>query len=160
MHLNRDVQRMQQVCEYVMAHYVHPIALNDITSEVGMNRSAFCIWFKRYKGMAFSKFLTQQYRLHTACELLKHSHKSVSEIGYLVSFNDIPHFNGCSKKKLTFPLGSIEIITQKSCKLIHINDNGDVYLCAGKETCNPPPHLVALICRILEVFPHIFCKSV
>lgn len=91
MHLNRDVQRMQQVCEYVMAHYVHPIALNDIASEVGMNRSAFCIWFKRYKGMAFSKFLTK-YRLHTACELLKHSHKSVSEIGYLVGFNDIPHF--------------------------------------------------------------------
>ena len=89
--LNCNVQRMQQVCEYVIAHYVHPIALNDIATEVGMNRSAFYIWFKRYKGMAFSKFLTQ-YRLRTACELLKHSHKSVSEMGYLVGFNDILHF--------------------------------------------------------------------
>lgn len=91
MRMDRDIRRMLQVSEYVMAHYVHKITLNDIAKEVGMNRSAFCIWFKRYKGITFSRFLTQ-YRLHTACELLKHSRKSVSEIGYMTGFNDIPHF--------------------------------------------------------------------
>ncbi len=89
--IDRDIRRMQQVSEYVMAYYARKITLNDVATEVGMNRSAFCIWFKRYKGMSFSQFLTQ-YRLHTACELLKHSQKSVSEIGYIVGFNDIPHF--------------------------------------------------------------------
>ncbi len=91
MRMERDVRRMQQISEYVMAHYACRIKLNDIATEVGMNRSAFCIWFKRYKRISFSKYLTQ-YRLHTACELLKHSQKSVSEIGYIVGFNDIPHF--------------------------------------------------------------------
>lgn len=91
MRMDRDVRRMQQVSEYVMAHYAHQITLNDIAAEAGMNRSAFCIWFKRYKGISFSRFLTQ-YRLHTACELLKYSQKSVSEVGYIVGFNDIPHF--------------------------------------------------------------------
>lgn len=91
MRMDRDVRRMQRVSEYVMAHYSRRITLNDIATETGMNRSAFCIWFKRYKGMSFSSFLTQ-YRLHTACELLRHSQKSVSEIGYIVGFNDIPHF--------------------------------------------------------------------
>lgn len=89
--IERDVRRMQQICAYVMAHYVHPITLDDIAAEVGMNRSAFCSYFKRCKGMTFSQFVTQ-YRLNTACELLKHSHKSVSEICYLVGFNDLPHF--------------------------------------------------------------------
>ena len=89
--IEREVRRMQQVSAYVMTHYVHPISLDDMASEVGMNRSAFCSWFKRCKGMTFSQFVTQ-YRLNTACELLKHSQKSVSEIGYLVGFSDVPHF--------------------------------------------------------------------
>ena len=89
--IEREVRRMQQVSAYVMTHYVHPISLDDMASEVGMNRSALCSWFKRCKGMTFSQFVTQ-YRLNTACELLKHSQKSVSEIGYLVGFSDVPHF--------------------------------------------------------------------
>lgn len=91
MRIERDVRRMQQISTYVMAHYVHPISLDDIATEMGMNRSAFCSYFKRYKGVTFSQFVTQ-YRLNTACELLKHSQKQVSEICYLVGFNDLPHF--------------------------------------------------------------------
>ena len=91
MRIEKDVRRMQQICAYVMKHYVHSIALDDIAAEVGMNRSAFCSYFKRCKGMTFSQFVTQ-YRLNTACDLLKHSQKRVSEICYTVGFNDLPHF--------------------------------------------------------------------
>lgn len=91
MRIEREVRRMQQVSAYVMAHYVHTISLDSIAAEIGMNRSAFCSWFKRCKGMTFSQFVTQ-YRLNTACELLEHSQKSVSEIGYLIGFSDVPHF--------------------------------------------------------------------
>ena len=97
MRIERDVRRMQQISAYVMAHYIHPISLEDIAAEVGMNRSAFCSYFKRCKGMTFSQFVTQ-YRLNTACELLKHSQKQVSEICYMVGFNDVPHFNRLFKK--------------------------------------------------------------
>lgn len=91
MRIERDVRRMQQICAYVMAHYVHAISLDDMAMEVGMNRSAFCSYFKRCKGMTFSQFVTR-YRLNTACELLKNSRKQVSEICYMVGFNDLPHF--------------------------------------------------------------------
>lgn len=91
MRIERDVRRMQQICAYVMKHYVHSITLDDIAKETGMNRSAFCSYFKRCKGMTFSQFVTR-YRLNTACELLKHSQKNVSEICYTVGFNDLPHF--------------------------------------------------------------------
>ena len=47
MRIERDVRRMQQICAYVMAHYIHPISLDDIATEIGMNRSAFCSYFKR-----------------------------------------------------------------------------------------------------------------
>ncbi|WP_307997096.1 AraC family transcriptional regulator, partial [uncultured Bacteroides sp.] len=91
MSIERDVRRMQQICTYVMAHYIHTISLDDIAAEIGMNRSAFCSYFKRCKGMTFSRYVTQ-YRLNTACELLKHSQKQVSEICFTVGFNDLPHF--------------------------------------------------------------------
>ena len=97
MQIERDVRRMQQICAYVMAHYVHTISLDEVAAEVGMNRSAFCSYFKRCKGMTFSQFVTQ-YRLNTACELLKHSQKQISEICFAVGFNDVPHFNRVFKE--------------------------------------------------------------
>ena len=97
--MERDVRRMQQIHAYVMAHYIHPISLDDMAAETGMNRSAFCSYFKRCKGMTFSQFVTQ-YRLNTACELLKHSQKSVSEVCYLAGFNDLPHFIRVFRKNI------------------------------------------------------------
>lgn len=102
--IERDVRRMQQISAYVMAHYVHPISLDDIAAEVGMNRPAFCSYFKRRKGMTFSRFVAQ-YRLNTACGLLAHSQKSVSEICYLVGFNDVPHFVRVFAKEKGMPPG-------------------------------------------------------
>ena len=89
--IERDIRRMQQVASFVMAHYVHDIKLDDIAAHIGMNRSSFCTFFKRNKGMTFLKFLTA-YRLETACGLLKSSQKQISEICYAVGFNDLPHF--------------------------------------------------------------------
>lgn len=100
--IERDVRRMQQISTYVMRHYIHAIALEDIAAEVGMNRSAFCSYFKRTKGMTFSQFVTQ-YRLNTACELLKHSGKQVSEICFMVGFNDLPHFVRVFTKAMGMP---------------------------------------------------------
>ena len=82
---------MQHITEYVMAHYIHNITLDDIAQEMGMNRSAFCSYFKKQKGMTFTQFVTK-YRLDTACGILKNSNKQVSEICYTVGFNDVPHF--------------------------------------------------------------------
>ena len=89
--IERDVRRLQQVSEYVMAHYIHPITLDEIAAEVGMNRSSFCIWFKRKRGMTFTQFVIQ-YRLNTAATMLRESNRQVSEICYAVGFNDLPHF--------------------------------------------------------------------
>lgn len=100
--MEQDIQRMQQISSYVMKHYAHPISLESIAAEIGMNRSAFCSYFKRCKGMTFSQFLTQ-YRLNTACELLKHSQKGVSEICYAVGFNNLPHFTRTFTKTMGIP---------------------------------------------------------
>lgn len=89
--IERDIRRIQQVAAYVMAHYSHHITLDEIATHIGMNRSAFCTFFKRNKGKTFSQFL-MEYRLETAKELLRTTQKQVSEICYSVGFGDLPHF--------------------------------------------------------------------
>lgn len=100
--IERDICRMQKVATYVMAHYVHNITLDEIASHIGMNRSAFCTFFKRNKGMTFSQF-AMNYRLETAKELLKTSQKQISEICYAVGFSDLPHFTRVFKAKYGLP---------------------------------------------------------
>lgn len=95
--IEHDLRRIQDVVTYVMAHYPHTITLGEIASHIGMNRSAFCTFFKRNKGMTFSRFVTL-YRLETACGLLKDTAKQISEICYAVGFNDLPHFNRVFRK--------------------------------------------------------------
>lgn len=100
--IENNVRRIQKVAAYVMAHYAHTITLDEIASHIGMNRSAFCSFFKRNKKMTFSQFLTN-YRLSTACELLRDTEKQISEICYAVGFNDLPHFTRVFRKKYGIP---------------------------------------------------------
>ena len=91
MRIERNVQRMQTVCTFVMRNFRSTITLEEAAAVAGMNRSAFCSWFRKYKKMTFMQYLAQ-YRLETACELLLNSDKQVSEICFAVGFNDLPHF--------------------------------------------------------------------
>lgn len=91
MRIERNVQRMQTVCTFVMRNFGRTITLEEAAAVAGMNRSTFCSWFRKYKGMTFMQYVTQ-YRLETACELLLNSDKQVSEICFAVGFNDLPHF--------------------------------------------------------------------
>ena len=76
-----------------------------------MNRSTFCTFFKRNKGMTFSRFVTL-YRLETACGLLKTSQKQISEICYAVGFNDLPHFNRVFKREYGASPSQFRILNQ------------------------------------------------
>ncbi len=96
--IERDVRRLQQISVYVMTHYARNITLNEIAAEVGMNRSAFCSYFKRLRGITFTRFVTE-YRLKTAAELLLTSQMQVQEICYMVGFNDLPHFTRTFRKE-------------------------------------------------------------
>lgn len=96
---DKNVRRMMDIATYVMKHYVHTISLDDIASYVGMNRSSFCIYFRKQKGITFTQFVTN-YRLDTAKELLRSTKSQVSDIAYSVGFGDLSHFNHVFSKAL------------------------------------------------------------
>lgn len=83
--------RMLQITSYVNCNYKHNITLDDIASHVGMNRTAFCLFFKKNLGMTFGRFLLER-RLAVACEMLAGSDMPINEIAVAVGIPEPSYF--------------------------------------------------------------------
>lgn len=90
-------ERLNRIRTYVICNASRDISLDDVVRHVGMNRSAFCVFFKRTMGKTFITYLNE-YRIDLACQLLKQRNLSVSEICYHVGFTNIPYFNRTFKR--------------------------------------------------------------
>ena len=89
--------RIAAIETYVHCNFMRDIPLDTIAAHVGMNRSSFCIFFKRQTGQTFTNYLTR-YRIDQARYLLTHTDRSVSQICYECGFNDVPYFCRTFKK--------------------------------------------------------------
>ena len=65
-----------------------------IAEHVGMNRSSFCTFFKKATGQTYITYLNKL-RVDRACYLLRQGKFNVTEVCYMVGFNDVPYFNRC-----------------------------------------------------------------
>jgi len=106
--ISREQERLNMVHTYVICNAARDISLDDVVRYIGMNRSAFCVFFKRTTGKTFITYLNE-YRVELACRLLQQKNMSVSEICYHVGFTNIPYFNrtfkkirGCSPTKFNY----------------------------------------------------------
>ena len=84
-------QRMEKIRIYVSCNFARKILLEDIAAHVGMNRSAFCSFFKQQTGKTFITWLNE-YRIEKACEMLSTGDIRVGEVAVAVGFESIPHF--------------------------------------------------------------------
>lgn len=82
---------------YIVCNARRTITIDDMAAYVGMNRSSFCIFFKRVMGKSFVNYLNE-YRIRLACEHLHKQETNISEICYQSGFNDIPYFNRLFKR--------------------------------------------------------------
>ncbi|HXK76079.1 MAG TPA: AraC family transcriptional regulator [Bacteroidaceae bacterium] len=90
-------RRLEQIKIYIACNADREIMLDTIAKHVGMNRAAFCVFFKKATGKTFVNFLNE-YRVKQACQMLERHEKSVSEICYLVGFNNVSYFNRVFKR--------------------------------------------------------------
>ena len=97
---DRKSKNLQRVYMYVMDNFQLPIKLEDIATHIDMEKSAFCIFFKKATGRSFFPFL-MEYRINVACDMLLKTKKSIGEICFAVGFRDIPYFNRVFKKQKT-----------------------------------------------------------
>lgn len=95
--INKEHERLNMIHTYVICNATRDISLDHIVRHVGMNRSAFCVFFKRTTGKTFISYLNE-HRVELACQLLIQKKMSVSEICYQVGFTNIPYFTRTFKK--------------------------------------------------------------
>lgn len=85
-------QRLAEVRIYVSCNLGRPIALDEVARHVGMNRSAFCTFFRKHAGQTFVEYLTAR-RIEAAERMLRAGGRSVAEVCYACGFNSPAHFS-------------------------------------------------------------------
>jgi AraC-like DNA-binding protein len=69
-----------------------PLSAADIAAELGMSESRFSRFFHRATGNTFTDFVNRV-RINRACQLLMESDRLITDICYVVGFNNIANFN-------------------------------------------------------------------
>lgn len=88
-------KRLEKIRVYIRCNYARNITIKEIASYIGMNRTAFCAFYKKERGKTFITELNE-YRLETATQLLaNHPEMNVSEVAADVGFGSVPHFVRC-----------------------------------------------------------------
>ena len=95
--LSKEERRLSRIRTWVICNADKEVSLDAIASHVGMNKSAFCTFFKRATGKTFIAYLNE-YRISLVCDLLKKGGMPVSEACYRAGFSDIPYFNRVFKR--------------------------------------------------------------
>jgi AraC-like DNA-binding protein len=96
--IHRNKQKLQAIYKYIVENYQHKITLSEIAEYAKMNRTAFCLFFKKATNEPFAAYLIS-FRLQTACTQLVRTNLSIKEICFAVGFNDVPYFNRIFKKQ-------------------------------------------------------------
>ncbi|RNL75246.1 AraC family transcriptional regulator [Sinomicrobium pectinilyticum] len=96
---NSGDKKLNKVLQYIMLHFQEELSLTEISSYAGMNKTAFCRYFKMKTGKSFVEFLNDL-RVSFACKTLleKNISRSISDICYASGFNSLSYFHRIFKR--------------------------------------------------------------
>jgi YesN/AraC family two-component response regulator len=94
---DRRIKRMQKIQLYIMNNYQNTITLEEMAKLVDLDKSSFCIFFKKMMGKTFFSYLTE-YRIESSCQMITKSGMTIAEICYASGFKDVPYYNRTFKK--------------------------------------------------------------
>ena len=92
-----EAQRINQVYEYVMKNFSHPIKLDEVANIANMSPNAFCRYFKSQTQKNFSHFVNE-IRIGHARKLLQKKDLTISRICYESGFQSMTNFNKFFKR--------------------------------------------------------------
>jgi YesN/AraC family two-component response regulator len=83
--------KINKIFGYVMDHFTESVELNTAAELVGMNKAAFCRYFKKRTKKTFSEFLNEV-RIGHACKLISQDNLGITESAYLSGYNSPSYF--------------------------------------------------------------------
>jgi AraC-type DNA-binding domain-containing proteins len=94
---DKKTKRMQKILLYIMNNYQKTITLEEMATLVDLDKSSFCIFFKKMTGKTFFSYLTE-YRIESSCQMITKTNLTIAEICFASGFNDVPYYNRVFKK--------------------------------------------------------------
>ncbi len=86
------VSKLERAMNHITEHHDSSIKLESVADLIGMSNSSFSHYFTKQTGSSFSQFLNSV-RITHACELLSSTDKQITDICYMVGFNNVANFN-------------------------------------------------------------------
>lgn len=91
--LSGEAQRLvRQAMAYLQEHYAEPISRQDLANHVGLSDDYLTSCFHKELGLTPVAYLNR-YRIQQARQLLKYTHKSITEIAFEVGFANSSYFS-------------------------------------------------------------------
>lgn len=90
-------EKVEKVDRYIATHVLTKVTLEDVADYVGMNRTYFCMFFKKHYGKGFADHLNDL-RIEKACSLLLQSDRTMFEIALECGFKTVQYFNRAFKR--------------------------------------------------------------
>lgn len=89
--------KKDRIERYVSCHLFQKISLDEISSYAGMNKTYFCLFFKKHYGMSFTEYLNQK-RLETASVMLLKPDASIADVAVACGYPTVTYFNRIFRK--------------------------------------------------------------
>ena len=98
-------ERKKKIDRYISTHLLDKISLESVADYIGMNRTYFCLFFKKHYGKGFADYLNDL-RIEKAASLLLQGDMQMSEIASECGFKTVPYFNRAFKRSKGLTPGS------------------------------------------------------
>ncbi len=93
----RHMMKLKQAFEIIENEYQNPPTLEDLAKRVGLSTKYFCHFFKEVTHDTPMHYITY-FRMEMAANLLSGTDKNVTEVAYLLGYQDINYFVRVFKK--------------------------------------------------------------
>lgn len=90
-------ERMERIERYVSCNLLKKMSLEGVAAYSGMNRTYFCLFFRKHYGMGFTDYVNTL-RVDRASDLLAATDRSLTDIAAGCGFASVPYFNRIFKK--------------------------------------------------------------
>lgn len=88
---------LNKIFNYISTNFDQSISLEEVSKIAHLNKYAFCRYFKKITHKSFITYLNE-FRISMACKFLIKETYSISQVGFLVGYNNISNFYRQFKK--------------------------------------------------------------
>ena len=85
-------EKKSRIDRYISCNLLADISLDAISAYAGMNRTYFCLFFKKHYGMKYIDYINGK-KVEMACSLLADPHKTVADVARQCGFSSVTYFN-------------------------------------------------------------------